>query len=59
MNLHGRDKSFLGQHLAQYLLERHDMATRLPLREEKTTTMPFCVGIAQLVVIILTVENGA
>ena len=58
MSLHRRDKGFLGQHLAKDLLERHDMAACLPLGKEMAGAMPFPIGIAELVVIVLSVENS-
>ena len=58
MTVHGRGKSFFGQHSAENLLEGHYMAASLPLRKEMAGTMPFAVGIAQLVVIVFTVENS-
>jgi len=46
LSFHSRDKGFLGQHLAQDLLESHDMAACLPLGKETAGAMPFSIGIA-------------
>ena len=34
------------------------MATYLPLRKEMAGTMPFSIGIAKLMVIVLSTENS-
>jgi hypothetical protein len=58
LNFGRRDKSFLGQHLAQDFLKRHDMATYLPLGEEMAGTTPLSTGITQLMVVILSMEDS-
>jgi hypothetical protein len=44
--------------MAENLLECHDMATYLPLGKEMTGTMPFPIGIAEFMVIVLPMENS-